>query len=187
MTARVALTYADYAALPDDGQRYELHEGVLSVTPAPNLDHQIVLANLFRILDRHVGSHSKGLVLFAPLDVILTDSNVVQPDLVYLDPGQMRQRSRRGIEGPPTLLVEILSPGTARVDRTVKRALYARHGVPFYWIIDLEARSLDAFAAERGVSRSLVRASGSDPYRIAPFHDLDFAVADLWRSMLPQD
>ena len=78
----VALTYRDYAALPDDGRRYEIHDGELSMMPAPSPQHQIVSANLFRILDAHVRSNGLGMVLFAPFDVILTDTAIVQPDLV---------------------------------------------------------------------------------------------------------
>ena len=102
---QVALTYRDYAALPDDGRRYEIHDGELSVMPAPSLQHQIVSANLFRIVDGHVRSNRLGMVLFAPLDVILTDTAIVQPDLVYLDAGRLSAASQRGIEGPPTLAV----------------------------------------------------------------------------------
>jgi Uma2 family endonuclease len=185
MTARVVLGYRDYAALPDDGRRYEILDGELSVTPAPSLDHQIILANLFRILDAHVRARNVGTVLFAPLDVILTDANIVQPDLVFLDHERMSRSSRRGVEGPPTLLVEVLSPGTTGVDRNVKRALYARQGVPFYWIVDPEARTLEVFRAESNLSTFVVRASGRDPYRLPPFDDLPFVVEELLESLSP--
>src|ERR1700693_2556454 len=112
MTARVALTYRDYAALPEDGKRYEIHDGELSVTPAPTSDHQIVSANLFMILAAHVKARNLGLVLYAPLDVILAATAIVQPDLVYLDRGRLGALRRRGVEGPPTLVVEILSTTT---------------------------------------------------------------------------
>lgn len=183
MTARAILGYDDYAALPDDGRRYEILDGELSVTPAPSLDHQIILANLFRILDAHVRTHSLGIVLFAPLDVILADANIVQPDLVYLDNERMSRGSRRGIEGAPTLLVEILSPGTTRVDRGAKRAIYAREGVPFYWIVDPEARTLEVFRGEGQSYSLMVRAQGSEPCRVAPFDDLGLVVDDLWESV----
>jgi len=176
MTAKVVLGYRDYAALPDDGRRYEILDGELSVTPAPSLDHQIILANLFRILDAHVRARNLGIVLFAPLDVILADANIVQPDLVFLDHERMSRSSRRGIEGAPTLLAEVLSPGTTGVDRNVKRALYARQGVPFYWIVDPEARTLEAFRADGDVSILAIRASGPGPCRLPPFDGLDFVV-----------
>ena len=86
MTARVALTYQDYAALPDDGKRYEIHDGELWEMPAPTVSHQIVLGNLFMALTTHVRAGSLGVVLFAPLDVILSDrpdeTTILQPDHV---------------------------------------------------------------------------------------------------------
>src|SRR5437867_10569760 len=89
MTARGALTYQDYAALPDDGKRYEIHDGELWELPGPNLLHQIVLGNLFMILTAHVRARNLGQVLFAPFDVILSDrpteTTILQPDLIYVD------------------------------------------------------------------------------------------------------
>src|SRR3990170_381190 len=82
---RVILTYKDYEALPADGRRYELHEGELSVTPAPSSRHQRILRNLNDVLWQHVKSRGLGEVLFAPIDCILSDISVVQPDLVYLE------------------------------------------------------------------------------------------------------
>ena len=94
-TQHVILTYREYAALPSDGRRYELHEGELSVTPAPSPQHQIISLNLVRILDAHVEAKGSGRVLYAPLDVILSEATIVQPDIVYLD------RGRLGAISPP--------------------------------------------------------------------------------------
>src|SRR5262249_52454690 len=103
MTARVALTYQDYAALPDDGKRYEVHDGELWEMPAPNLRHQIVLGNLFMALTTHVRARSLGLVLFSPLDVILSDrpdeTTILQPDLVFVDKDRRQSLAMRGVEG----------------------------------------------------------------------------------------
>ena len=100
--SKTALTYRDYEALPADGRRYEIHDGELSVTPSPSLEHQIILANLLRILFQHVPSAAPGLVLAAPLDVILADTpaetSIVQPDILYIAPDRMVQTSRRGID-----------------------------------------------------------------------------------------
>ena len=88
----VKLTYQDYVALPDDGRRYEIHDGELSVTPAPGISHQEVSRRLFRALDRHVQDPARGAVWFAPVDVILADDTIVQPDIVYV----ARDNFRRG-------------------------------------------------------------------------------------------
>ena len=118
---RAVLTYRDYEALPADGRRYELHDGQLSVTPAPGTRHQRVSSALNSILKAYVTSHGLGEVLYAPIDVILADTTVVQPDLVYLEPTCAHLVSDRGIEGPPTLVIEILSPSTTTIDRSRKR------------------------------------------------------------------
>ncbi|MET0851264.1 MAG: Uma2 family endonuclease, partial [Candidatus Rokuibacteriota bacterium] len=84
MAARALLTYADYAAIPEDGRRYELHEGSLVMTPAPGTEHQGILRDLLGILDRHVTGHGLGVVFPSPVDCILSDTTVVQPDLVFV-------------------------------------------------------------------------------------------------------
>ena len=128
----ILLTYRDYCELPDDGRRYEIHDGELSVTPAPTPRHQRLVGALYRILHAHVRSHGLGEVFLSPLDVILSDIAIVQPDVVYLERSRAGAVSSRGIEGAATLAVEILSPWTAAIDRQRKRQLYARYGVPFY-------------------------------------------------------
>lgn len=109
MTGPAVWTYNDYAAMPDDGKRYEIHDGVLTLIPASTTYHQMVLGDLATVLDDHVKSRRLGLVLFAPLDVILTDTTVLQPDILYMDPERRRAAlTERAMEGPPTLVIEIL-------------------------------------------------------------------------------
>jgi Uma2 family endonuclease len=182
--SKTALTYRDYEALPADGRRYEIHDGELSVTPAPSLDHQIILANLLRILFQHVPSVAPGLVLPSPLDVILADApaetSIVQPDILYIAPDRMARASRRGLEGGPTLAVEILSPSTRAIDRVTKRALYTRYDVPHLWLVDPDARVLEAFTLERGRYLLAVSATGDGPVDLPPFTGLGLAPDRLW-------
>jgi Uma2 family endonuclease len=184
MTARTALTYQDYAALPDDGKRYEIHDGELSVTAAPTSLHQIVSANLFEALRTHVKARHLGLVLYAPLDVILSDrpseTTILQPDIVYLDNVRLEALHLRGVEGAPTLAVEILSPSTAGIDRNRKRELYARYGVPYLWFVDPDARGLAPHVLESGDYRPVARVSGSEPVDLPPFTDLGLVPSSLW-------
>jgi Uma2 family endonuclease len=176
-----ALTYRDYATLPDDGRRYEIHDGELSVTPAPSPQHQRCAANLFRVLDTHVRARGLGEVLFAPLDVILSDTAIVQPDLVYLASNRLGSISQRGIEGPPTLAVEILSPSTTTIDRDTKHRLYARHGVPYFWLVDPDARVIEVHRLEADRYTLALRASGAEPpVDLPPFHGLTLIPASLW-------
>ena len=180
MVTRVILTYKDYEALPADGRRYELHEGELSVTPAPSPAHQQVARNLSLVLHQHAKTHGLGEVLFSPIDCILSDITIVQPDIVYLETGRLSAISARGIEGPPTLVIEILSPSTAQIDRGAKFQLYARHGVPHYWIVDLEARSIEAYSLSGGAYQLTARVSGAEPVSLPPFPDLKLVPASLW-------
>jgi Uma2 family endonuclease len=177
---RAILTYRDYEALPADGRRYELHEGELSVTPAPGTRHQRVSGALHLLLSPYVATQGLGEVLYAPVDVILADTTIVQPDLVYLDPTRAHLVSDRGIEGPPTLVVEILSPSTTRNDRGIKAELYRRYDVPYYWIVDPEAGTIEAYGLAEGRYTLLARVSGGAAVSLPPFPDLAFAPASLW-------
>ena len=99
---KIVLTYEDFVALPDDGKRYELHEGELSVTPAPGTRHQEVLLNLTLILAPYVRSSGHGKFFLSPFDYIMSEITIVEPDLLYLDDSRLRLVSDRGIEGAPT-------------------------------------------------------------------------------------
>ena len=184
MTARVVWTYQDYAALPDDGKRYEIHDGELCAMAAPSLLHQIVLANLSDVLRAHVKARRLGLVLFAPLDVILSDrpgeTTVLQPDLIYVDNERFEALRPRGVEGAPTLVVEILSPSTTVTDRTRKRELYARYGVLYLWFVDSDTRDLTAHVLDSGDYRLVARVSGTEPVDLPPFTDLRLVPSSLW-------
>ena len=177
---RVILTYADYAALPDDGRRYELHEGELSVTPSPGTRHQRVIGNLFVILRHHVQAHRLGELFLSPTDCILSDTTVVQPDIPFVDARHASRVSERAIEGAPTLAVEVLSPSTERIDRRRKLDLYARHGVPYYWIVDPAARVIDTYNLADGAYHIGARLAGDQPAALPPFGDLPLDPAALW-------
>jgi Uma2 family endonuclease len=179
-THRVVLTYEDYAALPDDGRRYEIHEGELSVTPAPGTRHQRISGSLYMLLRGHVETTASGEVLYAPVDVILSSTTVVQPDLIYVDATRAAAVSARGIEGPPSLVVEVISPSTPRIDRTTKFQLYARYQIPFYWIVDPDARAIDAYELGDTGYRLVTRASGLAAVSLPPFPGLSLVPDSLW-------
>lgn len=142
-------TYDDYCTLPEDmSRRYELLHGDLYMVPAPTTRHQQISINLSLLLQRHVKSHRLGEILYSPVDVILGHGDareVVQPDLLFVATGRLHIVKLHGIEGPPDLVVEILSPGTEERDRGYKLTMYARHGVPEYWIIDPHTRTMDLY------------------------------------------
>ena len=177
---RVVLTYRDYEALPADGRRYEIHEGELSVTPAPSPRHQEISGNLNEVLRHHVKTRGLGKVFYAPIDCIPGETSIVQPDLVFLDTNRLSLISDRGIEGAPTLVVEILSPSTTLIDRSTKRQLYRRYGVPYYWIVDPEARTIEAYSLSEGEYQLVTRAFGSEPVSLPPFPDLSLVPSSIW-------
>jgi Uma2 family endonuclease len=150
------------------------------VTPAPGTRHQRVSSALNSILKAYVTSHGLGEVLYAPIDVILADTTVVQPDLVYREPTRAHLVSDRGIEGPPTLVIEILSLSTTTIDRSRKRQLYADLGIPYYWLVDPESRAVEALGLDVGRYALLAHGSGAGPVALPPFLDLTFAPASLW-------
>ncbi len=145
MPVDTRLTYEDLCALPNDGKRYEIIEGELFVTPAPRSLHQVVVANLHLALGQFVKDKGLGRVFVAPLDVVLSEFDVVEPDLLYISKARGSQLTEANLRGAPDLAVEILSETTAKVDRTAKLKLYARFGVQEYWIIDPEGPSVEIY------------------------------------------
>jgi Uma2 family endonuclease len=143
MATTTRLTYADLEAIPREreGDRHELIDGELVVTPSPVPKHQIVSGNVEYALQEHVRASDLGLVLDAPTDVRLTPDNVLIPDILFITRDRLHIIGPRAIDAPPDLVVEILSPGTRQRDLATKRALYARFGVQEYWIIDPETRN----------------------------------------------
>jgi Uma2 family endonuclease len=142
-------TYNHYAALPDDGRRYEIVDGVLfNMTPAPGIPHQKVVQRLLKALSFHIEDAELGSVLIAPVDVVLAPNVVVQPDvLVVLNENSDRITEAR-IVGAPDLVVEVSSPATAGYDRREKQDAYAHAGVPEYWIADPASRTIEVLILE---------------------------------------
>ena len=137
----VKFTYEDYLNAPED-KRYELLDGELVTVPAPGELHQSVSAQLGWRLFQFASENSLGRVYHAPFDVVLSDTDVVQPDLLFVSNARGDIITPANIQGAPDLVIEILSPSTAERDRTFKRTLYARHGVKEYWMVDTTAKTI---------------------------------------------
>jgi len=133
-------TYDDYVRLPE-GAPYQLINGSLVMSPAPALQHQRIVRFLFRALDTHASAH--GDVLFAPVDVKLSDTDVVQPDLLFVAQERLDIIGEQVIDGAPDLVMEVLSPSTAHHDLTTKKRLYEMHGVHEYWVVDPKSRTVE--------------------------------------------
>lgn len=147
-------TYAAYAALSDDGQRYEVIDGVLYMAPAPIPAHQATAALVVFYLLQHVQFAGRGRVLPAPIDVELSPSVVVQPDVLVVLSANVGIIAPTRIIGAPDLVVEVSSPGTAGYDRRQKQDAYAHGGVAEYWIADPIARTIEVLVLEAGGYRS---------------------------------
>jgi Uma2 family endonuclease len=139
------LTAHDLRELPEGPPYYQLIEGDLFMSPTPSLTHQRVLRNILRILDSHLLKHPIGEVLPAPSEVELSDLNVYEPDLYVVLNARKSIFTPRGVAGAPDLAVEILSLGTAKYDKGIKRQVYARCGVKELWLVDTDAREVSVF------------------------------------------
>lgn len=154
-TTAIRYTYKDYLRLPDDGKRYEIIEGELHMTPAPAVFHQIILLNVEDQLRNFLRKHGGGIVLVSPVDVVLSDVDVVEPDIIVVTREREFIIKEKNIQGPPDIVVEILSEGTRHTDRTRKRALYQKFGVKEYWMIDPESKTVEILILESGIYVSL--------------------------------
>lgn len=163
-----ALTAADLALMPDDGHRYELVDGVLIVSPAPRWQHQRALRRLTVLLDAACPPDLE--LLTAPVDVVLADDTVLQPDLLIAPVDQFGERD---LPGAPLLAVEVLSPSTARIDLTLKKARYEAAGCVSYWVVDIDEPSLTAWELRDGAYEQVAHTVGDAPFEAT----LPFTVA----------
>lgn len=136
------ITVHDYRALPETGPRYQLVEGELHMTPAPSRYHQDISRNIEFILLKYLEEHPIGKIYDAPFDVYLTETNVYQPDILFVSNRSFAILTEQGAEGAPELIVEILSPKTAEIDTGAKRKIYAQTGVTELWIVDPEVKRI---------------------------------------------
>ena len=155
----VKLTYDDFLLFPDDGKRHELIDGEHYVTPSPNTRHQRISGKLHLALQVHLQAHPVGEVFYAPLDIVLSQHDVVEPDLFYLSHERAAKvLTAQNARGAPELVVEIASTSTRRRDETIKRRLYERDGVSEYWLVDPERDSIRVYRSRGRSVRSSRRA-----------------------------
>jgi len=142
--------YEDYLRLPDDGQRYEIIEGVLYVANAPGYDHQFTVAKIAFFLQLFVTERKLGIMLTSPFEVHLSETTrPVQPDVLFLTTEQQPPPGAQFVTAP-TLIVEVISPSSIRLDRQIKFDAYERAGVAEYWLADPKTRSVEVYTLENG-------------------------------------
>ena len=144
------LTYDDFLLFPDDGRRHEIIDGEHYVTPSPTPRHQVLLGRLYFEVELVLRAHpERGRVFMAPLDVVFTKWDVVEPDLLFVAADQDAIVTDKNVRGAPALVVEIASPGTRLRDEQIKRELFDRGGVREYWIVDPDFEAVRVFRRQR--------------------------------------
>ncbi len=163
-------TYGAYAALPDDGCRYEIVQGVLVMSPAPTPEHQSVLGEIYSYLREHIQLTGRGLVYMGPLDVELSERNVFQPDVLVVLKEHRDGFRRKHFVGVPDLAVEIISPSSATYDRLTKYETYQRAGIPEYWLVNTTRHTVEVFILEgrRYHSLGVFKGEQALPSRLVP-------------------
>ncbi|MDP9365242.1 MAG: Uma2 family endonuclease [Chloroflexota bacterium] len=179
VSQRRTWTYADLADWPESvGEFVEIIDGELIVTPAPIPPHELLTMELVFAFGAVVRPNRLGRLFTAPVDVLLPDGGVLQPDLVFVRTDRLGIVGRTAIEGPPDIVVEILSPSTRARDLGRKKELYAALGVPEYWLVDPDLRAVDLFALRGGAFDPLPQEDGTVRSRVLP--DLAIDVAALF-------
>lgn len=139
---KVRFNWHDYQSLPAE-KRYEIIDGDLHMVPAPLTTHQIISRNLADMLWEHISKRKLGELLYAPVDVIFSFEDIVQPDIVFISKERLDILKKENVQGAPDLVIEILSPSTQTTDKEIKLKLYEKYGIREYWIVDPEARSIE--------------------------------------------
>ena len=179
VTTTTHLTYDDLRQIPPDRNRYELIEGELFVSAAPNTEHQRKTGRLYRRLADHVEQHDLGEVFIAPYDVVLDASTVLEPDILFVSKARQSIIKPGCIEGAPDLVVEVLSDSSRTIDRFVKRDRYAEFGVPEYWLLDPFEPRIEVLWLEAGKYRVVGSFGPGDTLESPTFSGLPIPVSSL--------
>ena len=177
---KIVLTYDDYCEIPNDRNRYEVLEGELNVTPAPSIKHQTAAGNLFMFLSPYISERALGKLFFAPVDLILEPTSVLQPDFLFVSSARQHIITEKAVEGAPDLVIEILSPSTSRIDHTTKAHIYAKHGVPHYWLVDPDQQNVEAYELVGDRYKLALKAENDEVFNPSLFPGLSIPLADLW-------
>ena len=176
-------TVKDYEALPE-GVPYQLIDGELVMSPAPNPFHQELLKRIFLRFYKVIEETEKGKVLFAHIDVYLDEENAFQPDLVVLLKDSLGKITEKGVEGAPDMVVEVLSPSTAYYDLRKKKEVYEKAGVKEYWIVDPDMEEVEVYVNEGGNFRIFSKAKKQGRVRSSLIRNLEIELKDLFKEVL---
>ena len=174
----VKLTFQDWLRTPEDGRLHEVLDGEHVVTPSPNLNHQRISRHIHNQLYRQIEQVGRGEVFYAPAGVRLSDKDVVQPDLFVVLAARAEIMLETHVDGPPDLLVEILSKSTRRRDRGIKKSPYAAFHVPEYWIVDPDAKVVEQYLLQAGSYR--LAGSHQQDIRLHVLPDVTVDLGQVW-------
>ncbi len=183
MTVRtIKMTARQFCELGEDppGVRLELVDGEVAVSPSPIPDHSYIVQKLALILGQYVDANDLG-ELYADVDTLFGPHDVRRPDLLFFQKSRLHLIGEKAMEGPPDLCVEIISPSSGAIDRRDKYALYEAGGVAYYWIIDPQQRSAEAYRLVDGRYEAAGRGQGTEIVRFSPFAELEIPLSRLWR------
>ena len=175
------ITADDYRDLPEGPPYCQLIEGDLCMAPSPDLFHQDIIGNLFFIIRSYLEAHPIGTAHLSPSDVYLTELNVYQPDLYFVSKRRKSILSDQGAEGAPDLVVEILSPRTARLDKGVKRQVYARTGVEELWLVDPDSKQIQVFHLSESADKPASTHKGREIFQSPLFPGLRISLAKVFQ------
>jgi Uma2 family endonuclease len=177
----IKMTAHQFLELGEDpvGVRLELVNGEVAVSPSPTPDHSYIDTQLRIILGQYLKTHQLGR-LYGDVDTIFGVHDVRRPDVIFFANSRLHLISKKAMEGPPDLCVEILSPSSRKTDRADKFEQYRAGGVAHYWIVDPEHQTIEAYTLQEGVYVLSGRGKGSDIVHLAPFPELAIPLAELW-------
>ncbi len=177
----IRFTHADFMQFPNDGKRHELIDGDHIATPSPVSKHQIASRNLLLALQSFVEREKLGEVFAAPFDVILSEFDTVEPDLIFIRAERVRALVKDWVRGAPDLVIEILSPSSEKIDRGLKKKLYEKYGIAEYWIVDPDAETIEVYVRRASGYRLVSRARGKQSVKSELFAGLTFVTAAIFR------
>jgi len=174
------LTVEDYRATPER-TRYQLIQGDLITAPAPNLFHRTIVGKIYRLLANFLDRHPAGCVFIAPCDVYLSAHDVVQPDLLFVAQANVNVFAEDGVHGAPDLVVEVISPATAQLDKKSKRRIYARAGVKELWLVDPLLLQIQIYDFARDTAKPVQFVEEDETFATALLPGLKISAAEIFK------
>ena len=172
-------TYEDYERLPE-GAPYQLIRGELVMTPSPILYHQDILGNIFFKLKKFIEDKNLGKIYIAPIDVYFSETETYQPDIIFITNDRLSIISEKKIEGPPDLVIEILSPATAYYDLRIKKDTYEQSGVKEYWIVDPIQKKIEVFVNKEGKFELFTTATSEGEVKSETLNGFNIALKEVF-------